>query len=582
MKPCRISGLAAAVLLATASVALAADPPLPDNQARMQWWREARFGMFIHWGVYAVPAGNYCGKPVGGIGEWIMRGAKIPVTEYRAFAKHFNPIHYKPEAWAALAKEAGVKYVIITGKHHDGFALFDSKVTDWDVVDATPYKKDLLAPLARAARKRGLKFGLYYSQAQDWVHRGGAKFDTKDGDGWDDAHKGSFDEYLKAIAVPQVEEILIRFQPDVLWWDTPVLMNNERAAPFLPLLAAHPGLIMNNRLGGDNPGDTDTPEQHIPATGMPGRDFETCMTMNDTWGYKSDDHNWKSSADLIRKLSDIASKGGNFLLNVGPTAEGDIPAASVERLKRIGQWMKVNGEAIYGTTASPFAKLPWGRSTTKARKDGTTLYLHVFDWPAGGQLLAPGLHSSIKRATLLAGKRRLTARAVPGGVTIDVPPEAPDEIVSVIKLELAGPLDVTPILPRQASDGSVALGAIDADIHNVMGTDARIEGNHGATFIGNWTDARASVSWRFTLDRPGTFDIVAELASVGASTVQMAVGTQKVDGRTAATGGLGTFATVKLGRVVIPAAGDQELLLKPPAKGWSAANLRSLILKPSL
>ena len=268
------------------------DETQQQRDARMKWWRDARFGMFIHWGVYAVPAGTYRDQQIGGIGEWIMRRAEIPVVEYRAFAKQFNPVKYDPDAWAALAKEAGMKYIVITSKHHDGFALFPSDVTDWDVADATPYGKDLIGPLADAARGQGLKFGLYYSQAQDWTHPGGAKAGLQDGDGWCEEHKGSFDKYLQEIAVPQAREILTRYRPEILWWDTPHLMTPERADQLRPLIGLRPGLITNNRLGGGFAGDTDTPEQHIPATGISGRDWETCMTMNGTWGYKSYDDNW--------------------------------------------------------------------------------------------------------------------------------------------------------------------------------------------------------------------------------------------------------------------------------------------------
>src|SRR5262245_12071520 len=219
----------------------------PQSDARMKWWREARFGMFIHWGVYAVPAGSYKGQPVQGIGEWIMNRGRIPVAEYRQFARQFNPVKYDPDAWVRLAKEAGMKYIVITSKHHDGFALFDSKVTDWDVVRATPYGKDLLKPLAEACRRHGLKLGFYYSQAQDWNHPGGAA----SGGHWDTAQDGDMDAYLRQIAVPQVREVLSNYGPiAVLWFDTPVNMTPERAALFLPLLKLQPGLIVNNRLGG--------------------------------------------------------------------------------------------------------------------------------------------------------------------------------------------------------------------------------------------------------------------------------------------------------------------------------------------
>jgi alpha-L-fucosidase len=247
----------AALLLMPLLAAQAAETP-GERDERMRWWRDAKFGLFIHWGVYAVPAGTYNGRQVPGIGEWIMRRGPIPVAEYRAYAKQFNPVKYDPEAWAALAQEAGMKYIVITSKHHDGFALFDSKVTDWDIVDATPYKKDVVAPLANAARKRNLKFGLYYSQAQDWTHPGGAKSGLKEGEGWDEVHKGSFDDYLQKIAVPQVREILTNVKPDILWWDTPTWMTRPRAEPLNALLSLRPGVITNNRLQRPSFGQSNT------------------------------------------------------------------------------------------------------------------------------------------------------------------------------------------------------------------------------------------------------------------------------------------------------------------------------------
>ena len=407
-----------------------------QKDARMKWWREARFGMFIHWGVYSVPAGTYQGKQIGGIGEWIMNRGKIPVAEYKAFAKQFHPVKYNPEDWVLLAKEAGMKYIVITSKHHDGFALFDSKVTDWDVVDATPYGKDLLKPLAEACAKHGMKLGFYYSEAQDWNHPGGAAA----GGHWDKAQDGDMDEYIRTIAAPQVKEILSHYGPvAVLWWDTPTGMNPARAAMLLPLVRLQPGIITNNRLGGGYPGDTETPEQHIPATGFKDRDWETCMTMNGTWGYKSYDNNWKSVETLVRNLVDIASKGGNYLLNVGPTSEGLIPEPSVERLKAVGQWMKVNSEAIYATQASPFKSLPWGRCTRKADDGATTLYLHVFQWPADGKLLVPGLRNKVLGACLLADKSKaLAAEASDAGVVLALPGAAPDPICSVVVCRIEG------------------------------------------------------------------------------------------------------------------------------------------------
>lgn len=407
------------------------------DESKMEWWKDAKFGMFIHWGVYSVPAGIYHDKPVNGIGEWIMNTAKIPVKEYQQFAGQFNPDRYDPQAWVKMAKDAGMKYIIITSKHHDGFAMFDSKVSSWDIKDASPYKKDILKPLAEACRKAGIKIGFYYSQAQDWTHPGGAA----SGGSWDNAQKGSFDTYLDQIAIPQVKEILSNYgEPDILWWDTPQNMTAERAARFASILKGHPNLITNNRLGGGYIGDTETPEQFVPATGFPGRNWESCMTINDTWGFKSTDHNWKSTRTLVRNLTDVVSKGGNFLLNVGPDAHGEVPSVSIDRLADIGKWLKLNGESVYGTTASPFPYLSWGRATRKQQK----LYLHIFDYPKDGRLKTP-MSNKVKRAYLLSDTTKvLKTERFGKNLEIMLPAQLPDTINTVVVAEFTGEPEVTP------------------------------------------------------------------------------------------------------------------------------------------
>jgi alpha-L-fucosidase len=409
---------------------------------KMAWWKEAKFGLFIHWGVYAVPAGVYNGKDISGIGEWIMSNAKIPNAEYQAYAKQFNPIKYNPEAWVKMAKDAGMKYLVITSKHHDGFTLFETKASKWNVVDATPYGKDLLKPLADACHKYGLRLGFYYSEAQDWNNPGGAASRGH----WDKAQDGSMDEYLDKVAVPQVKEILSNYgQVDILWWDTPIDMTKERAEKFLPILAKYPNLITNNRLGGGINGDTETPEQFVPATGFPGRNWETCMTMNDTWGYKSKDNNWKSTKEIIQTLIDIVSKGGNYLLNIGPNSEGLVPQPSIERLSEVGKWMKTNGAAIYGTTASPFSYLSWGRCTQKGNK----LFLHVFEWPKNGKLSVP-LQNKIVKAYLISDpQKNLIVERSKFKNTITLVGDAPDKIASVVVIELNS---LPQVLPLPAAD----------------------------------------------------------------------------------------------------------------------------------
>lgn len=552
-----------------------------ERDARMGWWRDARFGMFIHWGVYSVPAGTYKGKQIDGIGEWIMHKAKIPVAEYKAFAKEFNPVKYDPQAWVKLAHEAGMRYIVITSKHHDGFALFPSAVSDWDIADATPYGKDLIGPLADAARAEGLKFGLYYSQAQDWTHPGGAKSRYDEPEGWDLAQLGSFDSYLKEIAAPQVGEILARYQPDILWWDTPRWMNNDRAETLIPLLRIKPGIIHNNRLGGDYKGDTETPEQHIPATGFGDRDWEVCMTMNHTWGYKSYDHDWKSAEDIIRKLCDIVSKGGNFLLNVGPTAEGEIPQPSIERLQEVGKWMDINSESIYGTTASPFHRLAWGRATKKLRDEGATLYLQVFDWPENGKLVVPGLKNVPVSVTLLADGSALSAQSENGSLIVAVPENAPDPYASVIKLEIDGNLDVEAVMPRQGDDSSIELTPAFVDVTNRgYGEKIKLEKKNGKSIITHWVEDRAWLNWTFKIDRPGTFKVYAEAAA--AADAKMTFGLRagdKTECTVKSTGNDDNFQTQELGEITVAAPGVFNLELRPVRDQWSPVTLGNVILK---
>jgi len=554
-----------------------ADETPAQRDARMAWWRAARFGMFIHWGVYSVPAGTYKGQPVKGIGEWIMNKGKIPVADYRAFAKEFDPVKFNADDWVRTARDAGMRYIVITSKHHDGFAMFGSKASDWNIVKATPFGRDPLKELAAACRKYGLRLGFYYSQAQDWNNGGAAA-----GGKWDPAQERDMDEYIDKVAVPQVKEILTRYGefPAVLWWDTPVDMNRERAEKLVALLKLKPGIIYNNRLGGGFKGDTETPEQFIPATGFPGRDWETCMTMNDTWGYKSYDQNWKSAATLIRNLVDIASKGGNYLLNVGPTSEGLIPAPTVERLGEIGQWMKGNGAAIYGTTASPFKRLPWGRCTRKTTPDGTMLYLHVFNWPADGQLLVPGLRNASSRAYVLTdpAKQELAARSSSEGLTLTVPAAAPDPVSSTIVLQVKGALKIEQASLAQDYDGSVVLPASEAHLH---GSQIKYETGHQRDNLGYWTNPADWAEWEFMVTRPGRFEVVAEIAALERSFLEVSVGAgSSTRGRASATGDYGNFRVVKLGALEIPAAGKVTLAARPVKEGWHALNLKAIRLKP--
>ena len=423
----------------------------PDHMA---WWRDARFGMFIHWGLYAVPAGEWNGKT--GYGEWIRTSAEIPLDVYDQFRPKFNPVQFDAEAWVKMARDAGMKYIVITSKHHDGFCMFDTKQTDFNIM-STPFKRDPMKELAAACKKYGLKFCFYHS-IMDWHHpdylprREWEKDRSTEGADFD-----RYVDYMKA----QLKELLTNYGDiGVLWFDGEweSTWNEQHGKEIYKYVKSlQPDVLVNNRVGagrldmegltkeGAFGGDFGTPEQQIPATGLPGVDWETCMTMNDHWGYNKADQNFKSAKEIIRMLADIASKGGNYLLNVGPTAEGLIPPESVNRLAAVGNWMKVNSESVYGTQASPFKQLSWGRCTQKSTSAGTTLYLHVFDWPSNRELELPGVLNEPGGSWLLAdaGKTPLKIKRKNDALLISLPRQAPDPVNSVVVLHLNGKLDLT-------------------------------------------------------------------------------------------------------------------------------------------
>jgi alpha-L-fucosidase len=434
-----------------------ASPPDPAREKRLEWFREAKYGMFIHWGLYAIPAGEWKGQRCLGLGEWLMNRCKVPVRDYAALATQFNPVKFNPDEWVQLALDAGMKYIVITSKHHDGFALFKSAASHYNVADATPYKKDLLKQLADACARRGMRLGFYYSQSQDWHEPGGA------GNTWDfgpdTAPDGKtelkkYDDYLRGKAEPQVKELLTNYGPVALiWFDTPRLMTAERGQRFADIVrSTQPNTLIDGRLGTE--GDYRSTGDNVIPPEPSAEAWETPATINDTWGFRKDDTNWKSAGQIAFKLVDIVSKGGNYLLNVGPTADGIIPQPSADVLRTVGRWLKANGDAVYGAGVSPFGD-EFGEWTAKNAKDvrGQKLFLANNEWRATtkpGKLYLtffaeprapfdiPAVKNKMLRAYRLADKAPIELKTENGKTTFEMSRPMLDPMATVVVVEFEG------------------------------------------------------------------------------------------------------------------------------------------------
>jgi alpha-L-fucosidase len=468
--------IACVLLVSGATLAADAGPDAETDAqktARMKWWREARFGMFIHWGFYAVPAGVHDGQIVDANhgSEWIQCDALLSREQYEPYAKQFNPVDFDADQWVRLAREAGMKYMVITSKHHDGFSMYNTAVNDYSIVRATPFHRDPLKELSAACRRQGLHFGVYYSQL-DWHHPAQENDPQREGrhayrfnrirPGMKDVYMADMKAQLKELIQDYHVEVLFFDGEWVSWW------TQEDGRELLRYVRElNPAIIVNNRIGKrkKEDGDYGTPEQKIPAEGLD-YDWETNMTLNGTWGYKSYDHNWKTAEDLIRKLVDIASKGGNFLLNVGPDARGVIPEPSAERLREVGRWLDVNGQAVYATRLwNPHAKLdpqagadafgpgpeeaPFdesaagvyaaaGRHVRFTRKDDA-LYAVFFEWPDDSRIVLPQLAQGriaqpITAVELLGSSANPLWKCEDDGLHVQLPGQKPCEHAWVLKL----------------------------------------------------------------------------------------------------------------------------------------------------
>lgn len=544
-----------------------------ERDARMAWWREARFGMFIHWGPYAVLGGVWNGQSVPGDSVFAQRNGRIPVADYAAVAARFQPVKFDADRWVRLAKAAGMKYLVVTTKHHDGFAMWPSDVSSYNIRDHAKFDRDPIAELSAACRRHGLRLGFYYSQARDWHHAGGG-LAPRDMRPWDKAQEGSYPAYVRKIAIPQVRELLTHYGPiAVMWWDTPDNMTPQLAAELRELLKLQPGIIANDRLINGHPyhGDFSTAEKYLP----PGRDgtapdWEACDTMNDSWGYTASDHNWKSTTELIRKLLSVAGKGGNLLLNVGPDAAGEIPAASVECLHAMGAWLEKNGEAVYGSTAGPFRHLPRAGATQKPGK----LYYHIFEWPDSRRLLIPISNQVRKAYALVAPEQPLTATPGVHGVTIELPSEAPSPHASIIVLEIARPAAAIEQGIKADRQGIFHLTVREAELHG-----RQLHLSNG--IIEEWPLRGTNyVGWPVYVAEPGRYCVevtyACEPAEAG-GTFELRVGAQNLFGRVIATGP--DFKAHPVGETIFGRPGTVEIALQPALESRKM-KLHSVTLTP--
>ena len=448
-------------LLALTAVTLTANTPPqraadPTREKRLEWFRDAKYGLFIHWGLYAIPAGEWKGRRSLGLGEWIMNRSKIPVAEYETLAQQFNPVRFDAEAWVQLAQDAGMKYIVITSKHHDGFAMFKSAVSPYNVADATPFKRDVLKELADACARRRMPLGFYYSQSQDWHEKNGAgnTWDFGPDQGPDGKELKNYDAYLRGKAEPQVKELLTGYGPVALiWFDTPRMMTPERGQRFADIVRTlQPNTLIDGRLGTE--GDYRSTGDNVVPPEASTEAWETPATINDTWGFRKDDTNWKSPGQIAFKLVDIVSKGGNYLLNVGPTAEGVIPQASQDILRTVGRWLKANGEAVYGAAPSPFGD-EYGEYSARGAKDvrGQKLFLPQTEWRVTskpGKLYftffaeprapfeIPAMKNRVTRAYRLADRSPVDIKTADGKTTLLLERPMLDPMATVVVVEFEG------------------------------------------------------------------------------------------------------------------------------------------------
>ncbi|MFA4870589.1 MAG: alpha-L-fucosidase [Pedobacter sp.] len=512
---------------------------MKTHDERIKWWRDARFGMFIHWGLYSLPAGEWKGKLVKGYSEHLMRKEKISRAEYLDLAHEFNPLKFNAEEWILEAKKSGMRYFIITAKHHDGFAMYNSSVSDFNVLKQTPFKRDPMAELAAAAKKYGMKFGFYYSHAFDWEHPDAPgndwEYNNPGGDkllggaNWYDNHPEWLPKAAKYVdekAIPQIKELINKYHPDILWFDTPhKLPLSENMRILKAIRETDPNIVVNGRLvrsAGGNFGDymntADRPAELMTVEG----DAEAIPTTNESYGYSKHDNSHKSASFFIKLLANSASRGANLLMNLGPKGDGTFDQKDKNILDSVGAWLSKNGAAIYGTEKGKLPIPAWGVTTQK----GQYVYLHVFNWPSDGNLVVGGLKNEVKAAWFLADKNKKKLeikRLDPSAINVSIPIKSTGEPVVVITLELKGKIDIDPVRLLESNIDKNRLLVFDAIQHGQkLGYG---DGKTDRYFVTNWKSKDSYLTWDLKTLVPDKYKIIAKyIAEEGGSSYEVKIG----------------------------------------------------------
>lgn len=554
-----------------------------NKQETKEWFRESKYAMFIHWGLYSQVAGKWNDETFYGIGEWIMKQKKISVADYEKIAEEFNSVKFNAKEWVQLAKDAGMRYIVITAKHHDGFAMFRSS-HPYNIVDFSSFGRDPMKDLAEACREEGIGLGFYYSQNQDWHEI----------NSWDSSKKDvEFEPYFENKCKVQVKELLTNYGDIALiWFDTPGNMTKEQSLSLVDITnSLQPKALINSRIG-NGVGDYVTFGDHqIPPANIPGL-WESINTTNDSWGATWYDKNWKGPEQIAQDLVSVVARGGNYMLNLGPLSDGTMPADISEFLRISGIWVKKHEEAIYGALPSPWKRgFSWGDCTQKGNK----LYLFVFDWEPGVSINIYGLKNKIS-AAVVGGEKIDFIQDDKGWTTFNLPMRKQQELIEVIELEIEESADVDPVL----SVDDVSETVLGADFADTKG--CKLSHSSWMEKFGEWKhsqnisdwDSESQASWTINVKTSGKYFIDFEYnAFIESSGNEWDVFTEnssvlrfyslETTGAEKERRARHRFRTVRAGVINIKEAGPQTITVKaasePKGDGMQLQSLRIVPVK---